>query len=332
MGRVRRYKKYKSCDPFAKQQRSVVSAKEVKNDEPPELWEERTRKVEQRRSSKFTEEESFERMLQREALRDLQKREERRPSEKVSANLEGRKDGESMKQFKKRIRQDTRRALCDELKNLTTTSKKKKKYLIAKKFKKKGIECVDINEELIEEGFSSRNDGHLRPSDLGGEESFAGPEAVAFGTRVDMPPEFRGVDPLKRKNADGTKELLLLSQKKREKVRVTSHSVTAGAQKGSKVTDVVDDTDTARHFHEKLNSSNEDGEPVKKKGKKRKITDIVGDLGGSAEGNHQYQMKDGYLVPAPSKKGARSLSRDHEKLRMEAQEAYKALREKKRKF
>ena len=65
--------------------------------------------------------------------------------------------------------------------------------------------------------------------------------------------------------------------------------------------------------------------------KKRKITDIVGESSGY-EGNNEYRMADGYLVPVTGKKGARANDKDKNALRIQAQEAYRALRDSKRKF
>ena len=326
MGRVRRYKKFKACDPFSKQSRSTVSANEMNHDQPPEIHDDAVRKANQKRIAKFQDEDHFEKMMQREAMRAISAEEHKKPSEKMKSKLEGRKDGETLKQFKQRIRQTTRLALRDELRNLTSTGKKKKEYLITKKYKKKGIDRFDINEEIIEEGFSSRDDGALRQSDLGGEDGFQQAEVLKFGERMDMPPEFKGIDPLKRKNADGTKEIMNLSQKKNEKKRKIEH--------GSSKLKTAGLADTGASFQRDDDDDDDDDDYKSKKNikiKKRKITDIVGESSGY-EGNNEYRMADGYLVPVTGKKGARANDKDKNALRIQAQEAYRALRDSKRKF
>jgi hypothetical protein len=144
---------------------------------------------------------SIERMLQHDAARFL-RQEESAP--KVEKNkIEGKKEEESMKEFKTRIRNETRKSLMNEKKSKSSTALKNKKYLSSKKLKKKGIFRVDINENTIEDGFSSREDGLLRSSDLGGSDEFAEPEQIKFGERMDAPPDFRQVGPLKMKAANG---------------------------------------------------------------------------------------------------------------------------------
>ena len=339
MGRVRRYKKFKACDPFSKQAKTTVSAADLDHDEPPDIYEDSVKKAHKKRMQRFRDEDLMERQLQKEALREEREELNKKPSEKNKANskkLEGRKEGETMKQFKTRIRLDTRTALRDELKGLTKTSKKNKDFLLTKKYKKKGVERFDINEELIEDGFSSRDDGRLRQSDLGGSDEFEAAESLAFGARMDRPPEFRGVDPLKRKLADGSTQEMQLSQRMQQrKTKVegsrTGPWVDTGPSfgrddDGEGATAGAEDSDG--DYDERGNLKKK----KKKKGKKRNICDIMGDNGGGGDGGHDVRMKDGYLLPVAGKKGARSLPRENEALRLEAQEAYRAIRDKKRKF
>ena len=143
---------------------------------------------------------------------------------------------------------------------------------------------------------------------------------------MDMPPEFKGIDPLKRKNADGTKEIMNLSQKKNEKKRKIEH--------GSSKLKTAGLADTGASFQRDDDDDDDDDDYKSKKNikiKKRKITDIVGESSGY-EGNNEYRMADGYLVPVTGKKGARANDKDKNALRIQAQEAYRALRDSKRKF
>ena len=336
MGRVRRYKKFKACDPFSKQSKSTVSAADLDHDEPPDIYEDSVKKAHKKRMSRFRDEDLMERQLQKEAMRAERVEQNKKPSEKVnSKKLEGRKEGETMKQFKTRIRTDTRTALRDELKGLTKTSKKNKEFLLTKKYKKRGIERFDINEELIEDGFSSRDDGSLRQSDLGGKDEFEAAENLAFGARMDRPPEFKGVDPLKRKNMDGSTEEMQLSQRMQQRKPKVEKRRGPWADSGPSFG--VDDDEAAPAPAPAPTDSDDDYDDrgnlkkKKRKGKKRNICDIMGDSGGG-DGGHDFKMKDGYLLPVAGKKGGRSLPRDNDALRVEAQEAYRAIRDKKRKF
>ena len=68
MGRVRKYKKVKSVDPFSNAKRSVA---DTKYDQPPSIWEGESRKAAKRANYAFDNEKAFERMLQHAAKRQL---------------------------------------------------------------------------------------------------------------------------------------------------------------------------------------------------------------------------------------------------------------------
>lgn len=87
--------------------------------------------------------------------------------------IDARKPGETMRQFKTRVRQETRDTLRKELQGMTSTSKKRKENFEALKEKKKQKKenkgkKKDTN---LNEFFRSEK-GHLRASDLGGVDSF----------------------------------------------------------------------------------------------------------------------------------------------------------------
>ena len=93
--------------------------------------------------------------------------------------------------------------------------------------KKKGIELGNLDEE-VEEGFSSRSDGHLRYSDKGGKDEFRTTEKFAFGEQADQPPEFHEVGALKLKTSDGLTKILKHAPGKHDK---TSHGFGNGGTK-----------------------------------------------------------------------------------------------------
>ena len=68
-----------ACDPNSKQYGK--QNKDTKYDEPPEIFEKKTKKIKDDSDAKWEDEEKRERMLQREALRDL-----RQTTAKVYAN------------------------------------------------------------------------------------------------------------------------------------------------------------------------------------------------------------------------------------------------------
>ena len=110
MGRVRRYKKIKSIDPFAK--RGSNNTKGLGTyDEPPDVFEEkqRDRKRKERVWDNLDDQEI---LLQREALRVLRIEKSLQPK-KSESQIEGKKNDESMKDFKRRIREETTTTLRD---------------------------------------------------------------------------------------------------------------------------------------------------------------------------------------------------------------------------
>jgi len=194
MGRVRSYKKIKACDPFSKKGKREV---DLVHDEPPDVFEERVRRDMKRKERSWDDENERELRLQREAKRMLAIDESKKKM--AEKKIEGKREEESMKEFKMRIRQETRVALRDELKGMTATSKKRKERLKERKLKRKGLTGKVSVEDEEEEGFSSSKDGRLRPSDLGGAEDFAKPEAQRFGERVDRPPMLKKSKLLEKK-------------------------------------------------------------------------------------------------------------------------------------
>eukprot|EP01038_Epipyxis_sp_PR26KG_P011487 gene11487-15386_t len=207
MGRVRRYKKFKACDPFSKNhgKKDVV---DDNHDEPPDSFEQRALKKQKLRESWNTEEKQ-ELLLQREALRSL-----KTTDEKKIKKIEPKGVNESLRDFKKRIREETRQTLNEELGKLSTTAIKRKEKLKernkAKKLKKKNPNHAEesFDEEVVEFNLSkshrlqnaeydSEDDDrqanlHKRSLNYGkASSSFPGLEAVPFGETASRPPDLK---------------------------------------------------------------------------------------------------------------------------------------------
>ena len=71
MGRVKRYKKIKACDPFANR-KNQVKVIDLIHDEPPENFEKRSKRK-RKRTLNWDDENQRELLLQREAIRDIRK-------------------------------------------------------------------------------------------------------------------------------------------------------------------------------------------------------------------------------------------------------------------
>ena len=294
MGRVRKYKKLKACDPFANRGKGGREGAS-EHDEPPELFEAREQKARKRKERSWDDDNSRELMLQREALRTL--RESEKSSSANARKIEGKKTDETMKDFKMRIRQETRNALRDELKNLTSTAKKRKERLKERKIKREGGVSTTVRggRPEYEEGFSSSSDGRLRPSDLGGSDEFAKAEVVRFGERVMAPPVF-------------SKSVLKFAKKADSE---------AGLAKKAK-----------REQEEKLKQK-QNAELQKPLAKKKKVSDIT-DIVSNNDERPPSGLREG-IIYAGNGSGKSSASADElEELRKRVQESYKRIQEKRR--
>ena len=108
MGRVRRYKKFKACDPFSKRNGTKI---DTVHDEPPEMFEERTKRKEKKRTRVTdlgleNEDDEYEKYLRLEMLKSSKSND--KSLNKPIRKIEGKRDNESSKEFKQRIRQETR--------------------------------------------------------------------------------------------------------------------------------------------------------------------------------------------------------------------------------
>ena len=175
MGRVRKYKKIKAIDPFSNKKRSGI---DVKHDDPPDLFDDKKRRNRKKLDRPFDDLDHAEKMLQREAVRQLRDIQSQNLHHKEGQKVvEGKRTNESMKDFQQRIKNETKITLREELLKMTKTSQKKKEHMKAKKMKKKlhkqatngqGLIGGRTEEEndVINRDFNQRHDGLLRPSDL----------------------------------------------------------------------------------------------------------------------------------------------------------------------
>jgi hypothetical protein len=177
MGRVRRYKKYKAIDPFAKGHTRAES--DLVHDEPPSVHDDRGRKRKSRGEGMGEDE-----IMRREGYRVL--KEERIKKAKIGERkVEPKNESESMKEFKTRIRNETRKVLHDELKGMTATAQKRKLRLKERKVarKTKGTVVEDVPDFMMAEN------GTIRPSDRGGPDDFKQLAKQRFGETGERPPD-----------------------------------------------------------------------------------------------------------------------------------------------
>lgn len=227
MGRVRKYKKIKAIDPFAKKQKAKV---ENFFDEPPTLFQERQRKKETLLRTVFEDEN----LVEKQAMRTIMKN--ALPATGVAAvkKIEEKRENESMKKFKERIRQETRVTLRDELKKLTSTSQKRKQRLKERKLKRKtkgkGTGGADDFNQEDEEEFNEGNEDEirvpkkLRASDLGGSSEFPTTDSIRFGEVGVKPPDLKRFA-LPNKKSNETEENKTVDVERKRRLATTAHSL-----------------------------------------------------------------------------------------------------------
>ncbi|CAM9502392.1 unnamed protein product, partial [Pylaiella littoralis] len=169
MGHVRKYKKVKAMDSFAKgggggrMGMGRKGGSDLDRNLPPDVKNHQA----QKQSNKAKKNKNKRRLPQwaHEELKETAKRvreEHADPSGKgrqpevQRATMEGKREDESMRQFNKRVREGTAQLLKDEFKEHSSTNKHRKKYLDGKKrknrLKKQGLwEEVQRRERLDEE-------------------------------------------------------------------------------------------------------------------------------------------------------------------------------------
>lgn len=209
MGRVRKYKKIKACDPNSKQNNGRRATTDLRHDDPPEEHDARSKRKAKALERPFDDLEHAEKMLQREAMRALRNAQTAEALGSSAGASAAKRDDETMRDFQRRIRSETKVALRDELQKLTKTAQKKKEHLRAKKLAKKQKRqhkatsaggqqrraAAEEEREYFDSDFNQRADGQLRPSDLGAPASFPGrgSDVVLFGERVVAPPDLKAL-------------------------------------------------------------------------------------------------------------------------------------------
>lgn len=201
MGRVKRYKKFKACDPFSKQ----FNRREIDNvhDEPPNIFDDKLERIEKK--AKRLENNEMYQMRKFVHLTDKTATSSVSSIKEEIKKIEGKREDESMKTFKKRLRQETRETLRDEIKGLTSTAQKKKLRLKERKQQRKAKpEHLDSNgkrsredqddDATLDREFGASETGMLRASDMDDAKmTFDATDAdeVKFGERVEAPPDLR---------------------------------------------------------------------------------------------------------------------------------------------
>lgn len=186
MGRVRKYKKYKACDPFSKQKAAVDDSK---YDQPPDVWENKVKSSKKRKSHDWDNEEERERMLQQEAMRDIRREEKQAVIKKKQ--IAAKMPGEKLSDFKKRLRQETTKTLNEEISKMSSTARRRKEKLKERsrvKVEKKRSAGKKGDAEDVQD-FHMSEKGKIRPSDLGCPASFEEFDKQRFGEQPDRPPE-----------------------------------------------------------------------------------------------------------------------------------------------
>jgi hypothetical protein len=141
MGRLKRYKKIKSFDPFAKKSKAAlpVVGKVTKYElSPDEIENKRKKRDKKARGLDLNNEDDLEKFYQQEALKDLEMAKNAESIEKKLKKIEDKRDDETQREFKMRLRQETRETLRDEFKKSSSTAMKRKERLKIRKMKRDG--------------------------------------------------------------------------------------------------------------------------------------------------------------------------------------------------
>mmetsp|Transcript_27846 Transcript_27846/g.34876 ORF Transcript_27846/g.34876 Transcript_27846/m.34876 type:complete len:254 (+) Transcript_27846:143-904(+) len=205
MGRVRRYKKLKSCDPFAPKKR----LNDDKHDLPPlktdeddfdfqELGFTKESKTKDKRKRRLEKKWEAEALKNDNYIKQLEAQSKSHSNKNVSGRITGKLATESVRDFKKRVQQDTARLLIEDSKAASSSRQKKKRYLENRRKKRKKMRMQD---EAVED------DEFPRVVDA----------PVGFGETNDAPPTFKMVPKLKPgKQKQKANKLALLTSKDQE--------------------------------------------------------------------------------------------------------------------
>ena len=170
MGRVQRYKKIKAIDPASKKKRAV---EDTIHDEAPDVYNNKVKNSIKRLKLQWEDDATREKLLQKEARREIRLKEKNGRTTKsdgsnpnvnvaLEKSVEGKREDESMKAFKNRIRKETKMLLHTEIRKMTSTAQKKKLRLNERKRKREGKDTIasrEADDEAELESFNARSDG-----------------------------------------------------------------------------------------------------------------------------------------------------------------------------
>ncbi|ETI48471.1 hypothetical protein F441_07487 [Phytophthora nicotianae CJ01A1] len=204
MGRVSAKRKLKQCDPFFKGKRD--NGKKDKAFDLPPTESKRSKK----RRRKMLSDEAMEQYVMRTSAMDGDAAAPSKKKQKLQ--IGSIKDGESMRDFNKRISTEVKRVIYDAAKQGRRSSEKRKAYLTKKK--EKAREKKMTEQERYERDYQST--GNTK------KDYFEDAAPVRFGDRVDAPPIMPKLSGIFKKRA----EQLEREKRKAEK----KNSLAAGAR------------------------------------------------------------------------------------------------------
>jgi len=311
---VKRYKKIKSCDPFSK----VKKSEDVNHDEPPEIFEEKAHKRKIRQSGNWEDSVDRDSFIQRDGLRYLKKEDpSKEVQKKKEQKVQPKQENESMRDFKLRMRQQTRVIMNEELQKLTASSKRRKGKMIERTKKRKEKKAAKL---LGHDNFKS---------DYASPESFAPAEFVPFGATSTAPPDLK---------AFTSKISSKLQQNK------SSESIGIETNRNNKKRKLENEM-SIEQDDDDVGEDNSDMEVLKtKKSKKKSIVKIVDreDMYGDDGLEGSIHKREPLIMPLALLKKKKSMKGDKKEegnsnntaqmeiLRQRVQEAYSKIREKRR--
>lgn len=223
MGRVSSKRKLKQCDPFFKGKRETGKKAKAFDLAPT-----KSKRAKKRQRKQMSDEAVEQYVLRTSAVgddvRDAATGASRKKKKKGGQLQVGSiREGESMREFNKRISTEVKRVIYDESKKNKRSSEKRKAFLDKKKQKEKSRKMTD--QERYEHEFQATGSTKR--------DQFDGVENVRFGERVDAPPIMPKLTGIFKKRA---RELGDAKQRKAKTLSASLASVTgqAGGKKSKK--------------------------------------------------------------------------------------------------
>lgn len=224
MGRVSSKRKLKQCDPFFKGKRDNVKKAKAFDLAPTQS------KRAKKRQRKQLSGEAIEQFVLRTSavgddVRDAatggSKKKNKKSGKGGQLQVGSIREGESMREFNKRISTEVKRVIYDESKKNKRSNEKRKAFLDKKKQKEKDKKMTD--QERYEREFQATGSKKR--------DQFDGVEKVRFGERVDAPPIMPKLSGIFKKRA---RELGDSKQRKAKTLSQSFASVTGSAKGGKK--------------------------------------------------------------------------------------------------